>query len=101
MRYTSFMKLNLALRHWELLFFSGVLGVIGLYPYLDFPAARVAWVVDLLLTVVLLGHILARNSLRPIERHFIKHWQEILGVSLAVNLVLVVLISFGLRIFTF
>jgi len=73
--------------------------VIGLYPYLDFPAARVAWAIDLLLTIVLLGHILARNALQPTERHFIKHWQEILGISLAVNLALVVLISLGLMIF--
>jgi len=55
--------------------------------------------IDLLLTVVLLGHILARNSLRPVEQRFIKHWQEIIGVSLAVNLALVVLISLGLMIF--
>lgn len=95
----SDMKLNLALRHWELLFFSGLLGVIGLYPYLEFSAAFIAWIVDLVLAGFLLGYVLSRHLLQPVQRRFIKHWQEIIGVSLAVNLLLVILIMIGLMIF--
>ena len=95
------MRLNLALRHWELLFFSGLLGVIGLYPYLEFPAAFVAWIVDLVLAGFLLGYVLSRHLFQPVERRFIKHWQEIIGVSLAINLLLVILISLGFMMFNF
>lgn len=93
------MRINLALKNWELLFFSGVLGVIGLYPYLYLPAAFIAWIVDLVLAGFLLGYVLSRNLLQPVEKRFIKHWQEIIGVSLAVNLLLVVLVEVGLLIF--